>query len=53
MFDFETPEAMASAMEQLASEDILSASMGPTRLRFVTHKDIPDVDRALEVIGNF
>ena len=53
MFDFETPEAMASAMDQLAGEDILSGSMGPTRLRLVTHKDIPDVDRALEVIGNF
>ncbi|MBP83076.1 MAG: threonine aldolase [Verrucomicrobiales bacterium] len=54
MFDFETPEALTSAMERLSSEDILTVAMGPRRMRLVTHKDITDemMDRALEIIGN-
>ena len=54
MFDFETPKALASTMERLAGEDILTVAMGPRRMRLVTHQDITDemMDRALEILGN-
>ncbi len=54
MFDFETPEALSIAMEQLSANDILTGSMGPTRLRLVTHKDVSDemMERAVDAISS-
>lgn len=53
LVDFETPADHDHVVEALAAEDILTASMGPTLLRLVTHLDIDEamIDRTIEVVG--
>jgi threonine aldolase len=46
------PEAVSDWIAYLRSEGILAGTLGPGRLRFVTHLDVDDaaIDRAIEVL---
>lgn len=52
MFDFESPQALQSALGNLEEHGIRAGSMGSTLMRMVTHLDITAemVERTIEVI---
>ncbi|NRB73573.1 MAG: aminotransferase class I/II-fold pyridoxal phosphate-dependent enzyme [Verrucomicrobiales bacterium] len=52
MFECESPAVLDQALRQLEDSGILAVSMGPTRMRLVTHKDISGemMGRALPLI---